>query len=262
MSKGTYEGDIDEIKFVKRFNEFKNLFTNYTSKFCENNNYWMVRVTTKQLSKLSNQKVFTRADAYLAKFSIDIKSLLIRNNYYLTEDLLNKNNIEYKKIPYSGISVKMTDSANFQILKVGPHSFSVLFNNYELGAGASLFCLRENELVKNKALIDGWKTTPQRMANFFNEFTNGDENFHMDQEICKKIKNFSCKQIENLINNSKDLQEKIFNGKDLYEEPYTAWYFYHGETIESLITIPFSVTTGSGRSHGDYTIVLKPINRS
>lgn len=261
MSKGTHEGDIDEIKFVRLFNKNKNLFANYTSNFCTNNNYWMIRVTTKQLSKLSNQRVFTRADAYLAKFNDDITNFLTSNDYYLTEDLLNENNIKYEKIPYSGVSVKMTDSANFQILKVGPHSFSVLFNNYELGAGASLFCLRENELEKNRALLDGWKTSPQKMAMFFSELTNNDENFHLNQDICKKIKNFSCKQIENEINSSKDLQEKIFNGKDLYEEPYTAWYFYHGETIETLTTIPFSVTTGSGRSHGDYTIVLKPINR-
>lgn len=260
MSRGTYEGDIDEIKFVKRFNKNKNLFTNYVSKFCDSDNYWMVRVTTKQLSKLSNQKVFTRADAYLAKFHTDINDILNSNDFYLTEDLLNSKGIEYEKIPFSGISIKMTDSTSFQILKVGPHSFYELFDNYELGAGASLFCLRENELIKNEALIEGWKSTIQSMASFFNNFTNGDINFHLNQEICKQIKNFSCKKIEEKINASKELQEKIFNGKDLYEEPYTAWFFYHGEKIEQLTIIPFSVTTGSGRSHGDYTIVLKPIN--
>lgn len=260
MSRGTHEGDIDEIKFVKLFNSNKSLFENYMNQFNAGDNYWMVRVTTKQLSKLSNQKVFTRADSYLIKTEDDILSLLINNDYYLTEEMLLNNHINYDSIPLSGVSVKMTDSANFQILKVGPHSFSVLFGNYELGAGASLFCLRENELCKNIDLLNGWKTTPEKMADFFNNITNGDINFHTNQETCKKIKNFSCKHIEDLINQSKDLQEKIFNGKDLYEEPYTAWYFYHGQQIEKLTTIPFSVTTGSGRSHGDYTIVLKPIN--
>lgn len=261
MSRGTYEGDIDEIKFVKRFNKNKEHFHIYVQKFNTFTNYWMVRVTTKQFSKLSNQKVFTRADAYLAKFNTDITGILKESDYYLTEDVLNKKNIGYEKIPYSGISVKMTDSSNYQILKVGPNSFAALFNNYELGAGASLFCLRENELNKNEALIYGWKTTPQNMALFFNDFTNGDLNFHLNQEVCKQIKNFSCKKIEDEINSSQELQEKIFNGKDLYDEPYTAWFFYHGEEIAELKSIPFSVTTGSGRSHGDYTIVLKPINR-
>ena len=261
MSRGTHEGDIDEIKFVKRFNKDKDFFKDYLQKFGKTENIWMIRVTTKQLSTLSNQKVFTRADAYLAEFNLDITELLINNDYYLTEDLLCSNHVGYKKIPLSGVSVKMTDSDNFQILKVGPHSFSVLFQNYELGAGASLFCMRENELEKNEALIEGWKSTPQKMATYFYDFTNGDITFHLNQDTCKKIKTFSCKKIEDEINSSKELQEKIFNGKDLYEEPYTAWFFYHGEKIEKLTTIPFSVTTGSGRSHGDYTIVLKPINR-
>lgn len=261
MNRGTYEGDIDEIKFVKRFNKDKNLFVDYLQKFSNYESYWMVRVTTKQLSTLSNQKVFTRADAYLIKIDSDIGDFLKKNDYYLTEDLLNDKKINYEKIPYSGVSVKMTDSSSFQILKVGPHSFSVLFGNYELGAGASLFCLRENELEKNEILIYGWKSTPQAMANYFIDITNGDEQFHLNQEMCKQIKNFSCKKIEDEINQSKDLQEKIFNGKGLYEEPYTAWFFYHGDKLEQLTIIPFSVTTGSGRTHGDYTIVLKPINR-
>ena len=65
-------------------------------------------------------------------------------------------------------------------------------------------------------------------------------------------------KIKQLIENSPELQKKIFNGIGLYEEPYTAFYFYHGEDISKLTTIPFNVTTGSGRSKGDYTIVFKP----
>jgi hypothetical protein len=65
-----------------------------------------------------------------------------------------------------------------------------------------------------------------------------------------------------MIKENKNLQEKIFNGIGLYEEPYTAFYFYHGNEIEKLTTIPFSVTTGSGRSNGKYTIVLKPQRKS
>jgi hypothetical protein len=64
----------------------------------------------------------------------------------------------------------------------------------------------------------------------------------------------------NIISTSPELQQKIFNGITLYDEPYTAFYFYHGNDIKELTYIPFTVTTGSGRSRGDYTIVLKPIS--
>ena len=152
----------------------------------------------------------------------------------------------------------MADSESFQILKVGPHSFYMLFGNYELGAGASLFCLREDELPKNKSLISGWKTSIEDMNLFFKDITHFVPLFYLEQNICKEIKTYSCKTIESLINNCVELQRKIFNGETLYEEPYTAWYFYHGSDIKTLTTIPFSVTTGSGRSKGEYTLVLKP----
>ena len=147
MYKGTYDGDIDEIKFVALFNSDKKKFEKYLNNFGVYSNLWMVRVTTKQMSKLSGKKVFTRSDSYLVSIDSDISKLLEINDYYLSEDLLIKNNIAYTKIPYSGVSVKMTTSKSFQILKTGPNSFKTLFGSYELGAGASLFCMRENELI-------------------------------------------------------------------------------------------------------------------
>lgn len=258
MYRGTYDGDVDEIKFVAEFNSNKNRFNDYLSKFSKYKNTWMIRITTKQYSKLSDRKVFTRADCYLAEIKRDISTLLEENDYFLSEEILDNKGIEYEKIPYSGISIKMTTSTNFQILKVGPNSFNTLFGSYELGAGASLFCMREIELEKNLDLIKGWNTTKTQMANYFYEFTGGNDDFYLNQDICKDIKNYSCIKIKKMIDESRDLQMKIFNGITLYEEPYTAFYFYHGDKIVELTTIPFNVTTGSGRSHGDYTIVLKP----
>lgn len=258
MYKGTHEGDIDEIKFVAQFNSDKKQFANYLYNFSKSDNLWMIRVTTKQMSKLSGKKVFTRSDCYLAQITTNINNLLEENDYYLSEELLNNNRITYEQIPYSGISVKMATSTSFQILKIGPNSFNALFNSYELGAGASLFCMRENELDKNPSLITGWNSTIKNMTDYFQEFTNGNESFYRNQEICKNIKNYSCDKIKSIIEQSTDLQKKIFNGVGLYEEPYTAFYFYHGNDISELTTIPFNVTTGSGRSKGNYTIVLKP----
>ena len=258
MYKGTYEGDKDEIKFVARFNSNKSIFTTYLSKFENYCNLWMIRVTTKQMSKLSGKKVFTRSDCYLASIDDDITDLLEENDYYLDEDILATKRIRYTQVPYSGVSVKMTTSKNFQIYKTGPNSFKTLFNSYELGAGASLFCMRENELDKNPDLIEGWKSSIDKMTTYFSQFTKGNKYFYLDQQICKEIKNYSCEEIKHQIENSTELQRMIFNGVGLYEEPYTAFYFYHGEDILQLTTIPFNVTTGSGRSRGNYTIVLKP----
>ncbi len=258
MCKGTADGDKFEIKFVSVFNSNKSYFKNYLSNFKNYHNSWMVRVTSQQFSTLSQKKVFTRADCYLANFDCDIGDLLINNNYFLSEEILEKSKINYFKIPYSGISIKMASSKNFQILKIGPNSFNQLFGNYEIGAGASLYCLRENELHKNLDLIYGWNTTPKDISHYFYSLTNGNESFYLDKEVCQTIKNYCNDYIKNKIMTNEDLQKKIFNGISLYSEPYTAHYFYKGDIIKKLTTIPFNVTTGSGRSKGDYTIVLKP----
>lgn len=259
--RGTYTGDEEEIKFVKDFNKNKEKYSTYLSNFVSENNLeqiWMVRVTSKQISKLSNRKVFTRADSYLISLEKDINELLSENDYYLSENILDNNSISYKKIPKSGVSVKMSNSNSYQIIKLGPNSFENLFKSYELGAGASLYCKRENELYKNIDLISGWKSSLEQMVNFFQEFTNNNQDFYKNKDICKDIKNWSCDKIYSTITNSPRLKKIIFNGEEIYKEPYTAYYFYQDGKLTILDIIPFYVTTGSGRSRGDYTIVLKP----
>ena len=259
MNHGTNVGDIAEVEFVSVFNSNKTNFKSYLKHFDKYKNPWMIRVTTKQISSLSGKKVFTRADCYLANIISDISKLVINNNYYLDEDILEANNIKFEKIPYSGISIKMTNSEDFQILKMQPDSLKNLLGSYELGAGASLYCKKECELDKNYDLIYGWKSSIEKMISHFNIFTENNVDFYHNKEICTKIKEYASKEIKNKIDTSTEIQKKVFNGIGLYKEPYTAFYFYHGKDILELSTIPFYVTTGSGRSKGEYTIVLKPL---
>ena len=151
----------------------------------------------------------------------------------------------------------MSDSDKYQILKTGPNSFNSLFGSYELGAGASLFCKNVSELSKNKELIIGWNTTLENMKNYF-DFVADVNDLISNKDVCQKIKTFCNNKITKMIDNSLELQQKIFNGYPIYDEPYCAWYLFSHGKLEKLAYIPFTVTTGSGRSHGDYTIVLKP----
>lgn len=258
-NRGTFEGDIQEIEFVKDFNRNKTdkKFSILTNDIKLNlNNVYMVRVTTNQFSKLSNKITKTRSDCY-AIFSEDenILNVLSKNDYYLSEE--NIKGLKYDIIIKTGISIKILDSEKFQILKVGPKSFYSLFGSYEVGAGASLFCKRKDELVKNKELINGWNTTFENMKNKFSCIRDVNDLFN-NMEICQRIKKQCNAIIIDKIENSIELQQKIFNGYPIYDEPYSAWYLFSHGILEKLTYIPFVVTTGSGRSHGDYTLVLKP----
>ena len=202
MNRGTYSGDLAEIDFVKRFNSEKNNqdFDFYIKDLDikELNDVYMVRVTTKQYSKLSNQTVMTRADTYLINSKDQlINELLFENDFYLDEEMLNEKSINYSAIDYSGVSVKMSDSSRFQILKLTPESFKTLFGEYELGAGASIYCLREEEIEKNESVFSGWKTTKQNVINKYkNEIPdlnklNDNINLIEQMKIYKELKEFS-----------------------------------------------------------------------
>lgn len=273
MNRGTYSGDLAEIEFVKRFNSEKNNqdFDFYIKNLDikEIDDIYMVRVTTKQYSKLSNQTVMTRADTYLINSKDQlINELLFENDYYLDEEMLNKKNIKYSFLDFSGVSVKMSDSNRFQILKLTPESFKTLFGEYELGAGASIYCLREEEIEKNESVFSGWKTTKENVINKYRseipDLNKLNENISLIEQmkIYKELKEFSNKRIVEIIESDKYLKEIIFNGYHIYDEPYSASYFYKGGRIQKLNYIPFSVTTGSGRSNGIFTIVLKPKNET
>lgn len=95
MNRGTLSGNMAEIEFVKYFNLEKknNKFQEYLNNFDYDDidNIFMVRVTTKQYSKLSNQNVMTRADAYLIKSNDPkLSNILLKNKNYLDEDILKK----------------------------------------------------------------------------------------------------------------------------------------------------------------------------
>lgn len=273
MNRGTYSGDLAEIEFVKRFNyEKSNQDFDFYIKdldIKELNDIYMVRVTTKQYSKLSNQNVMTRADTYLINSKDQlINELLFENDYYLDEEMLNEKDINYSSLDFSGVSVKMPDSDRFQILKLTPESFKTLFGEYELGAGASIYCLREKEIEKNESVFSGWKTTKENVIDKYkNEIPdlnklNKNISLVEQMKIYKELKEFSNKRITEIIDGDKHLKEVIFNGYHIYDEPYSASYFYKGGRIQKLNYIPFIVTTGSGRSNGIFTIVLKPKNET
>lgn len=258
-NRGTYEGDLQEKEFVKEFNKnkFSDKFLEYTLQFKDRlKDIYMVRVSTNQISSLNNKKTKTRADCFAIYCEDEkIKDVLETNDYYLDENLIS--NLEYTKIAHSGISIKLLDSDKFQILKTGPNSFCSLFGSFELGAGASLFCSKDEELIKNRDVVKGWNTTLAKMKVCF-PFIKAENDLLTQKDVCQKVKAYCNKKITEIIDNSDKLKKMIFNGYPLYQEPYSAWYLYSKGILKKLDYIPFVVTTGSGRSHGDYTIVLKP----
>jgi hypothetical protein len=146
-------------------------------------------------------------------------------------------------------------------MKMSPSTFKKLFGSNILASGASIYCTKEVEFIKNRELLEGWGVLESEFIAYFNQQLDINLLSATDinsKEALKLIKKFSNSKIVEIINSDKRISDFIFFGIGNFDEPFTAWWlFEHGEFKPNYI-IPFSVTTGSGRSKGVYTLVLKP----
>ena len=265
MNKGTFEGTEAEVNFVKYMNKNKdnNLWDIIKKDFniSDLSNYYYIRVTNHVISKLNNKKVLPKSDAYIIRANIS-EDFLELNDYLLDENNYTVN-VDQVLIG-SGTSIKRPDSSKFQIIKMVPDSFNKIFKNYYLGAAASLYC-NMDELDKNDSVIKGWKTSWKELKENlpislniknYNTLTSEDKVL-----ICNNIKKYANNEIKNIVLKDSKLSDIVFKGKYIYDEPYSAEYLFINNSLEQNKPFDFSVTTGSGRSKGIYTIVLKPKTR-
>ena len=127
-----------------------------------------------------------------------------------------------------------------------------------MGAGASIYCRKEKDLAKNGAVISGWYSTPERFIDFFKQEGIDIKDNTIDLETANEIKKYSNLKIGEIINNNKEISDFMFNGIGNFEEPFTVHYLYENGELKDNCFIPFKPTTGSGRSKGTFTIVIKP----
>lgn len=253
-NRGTHEGTEEEINFVKLLNKKEDLNLWKTLNL-DSNNHYAIHVIYHKFGMINQKKVKPKADVYIAKGSVP-QNILKDKEFYLDEEDIET----YNLVPVSGtgISVKLQNSRRYQITKLHPNTFNKIFGSYELGAGASIYCRQEKDLVKNDAVIKGWYSNTKDFIDFFKESWIDITDETIDLETANKIKKYSNLKIEEIINNNKDISDFMFNGIGNFEEPFTVHYLYENGELKDDCFIPFKPTTGSGRSKGTFTIVIKP----
>ena len=107
-------------------------------------------------------------------------------------------------------------------------------------------------MKKNGSVLRGWNTDWDK----FNEFFGIEGKLNI--EDFARIKKYATKKIFDSIDQNREIARFVFRGVGNFEEPFTATWFYEKGDLKKAGKIPFKVTTGSGRSHGDFTIVIKP----
>ena len=250
-------GKLQEIEFVQMINKKEKL--GYWARLnIEPNGHYAIRVQYQKYGELNKRKVWAKADAFVAKGVVSQNYLELKN-YYLNEDDVKK--FQLTPIKGSGISIKQVDSNAYQIMKMAPSTFKKLFGSNILAVGASIYYKKKKKLKHNEQILQAWNIATEEFYAYFTEKLKLPINSVTDtncQECLKKIKRYSNKQIAKEIKANKEISNFIFFGIGNFKEPFTApWLFEHGELQKNYL-IPFTVTTGSGRSRGKCTIVIKP----
>ena len=260
MNKGTPEGTEEEINFVKLMNKRERI------------DFWKIlglnpdedhaiHVTEHKEGKINDTRIKPKADVFFSEGKVPAEELK-KKDYYLDEQ--DSSAFRLRKIDFSGVSVKRKDSDKYQILKMNPSTFKKIFGCFELGAGASIYCTKAAELSKNNSVLKGWNTDWIVFEKFFSNIKDitllkdSSQNPDLRLRIAQNIKEYSNKRIHEMIVKNEGITKFVFQGIGNFEEPFTASWFYESGKLRKAGIIPFNVTTGSGRSKGDFTIVIKP----
>lgn len=262
---GTFEGDQEELNLCRFMNKYKtHKFWNIIAETCrledDRDQYFVVKVEGNKKSNLCGKKVKCKADNFVIKANID-KNYLLQYEYQITEKML-KDIGDYKVIEGTGISVKKADSTNYTIIKLTNNTFEKAFENYIkdirfITAGAILYS-DKNQLFRNKKILKDLKMDQKELLDFYHkEYTIKGEGLE-DIELIKKISKKSKEVVREAIEENKDLKMQLFTGKGWFQDPFCINFIFKEAKLTSNIYTDYTVSNGSGRSKGNYSIILKP----
>jgi hypothetical protein len=245
------QGNNEEVTFTKLLNQKGNL---WNSLGYNDSDYFAIHVISNKFGEINQGKIPPKADIFIGKGRVDDDYLKFQD-YYLNENDVTKFGLE--SVSKSGISVKLAKS-NYTIIKISPSTFQKIFGSNILGVGASIYSSKEFE--KNPSVLLGWGITFEEFQTFFADLLKIDKSeINLDNKnILGKIKTISNETIKKQVLESIEISDLVFKGIGNFEEPFTAHWIIENDEIKENYYVPFSVTTGSGRSKGIFTIVLKP----
>lgn len=262
---GTFEGDQEEFNISKVMNKNKNhKFWNVISDICtldsDKESYYVVKVEENKTSQLNGKKVKCKTDDFIIQANIS-KAQLLQWEYQVTEKML-KNIGEYKVIPNSGISVKKADSKKYTIVKLTHNTFKLAFAEYIEGvqfiiAGLLLYS-DKNKIHMNINILEHLKIKEAELEKFYLEKYGLVGKGIFDSHFIAKMSKKARSVVKETIENNLELKEKLFTGKGWFEDPFCINFIFKEGKLTSDIYTDYTISNGSGRSKGNYSIILKP----
>ncbi|MBO5738945.1 hypothetical protein J6R97_06365 [bacterium] len=259
---GTFVGDIEEFELSHCLNKNKKnqMWKVILPNIDDFTNYYLVKVSSNQFSRLSEKKVKTKSDAYVIKANLP-KDLLLSREYVIEESDLN--DYDYEVQANSGISIKLKSSQNYTYQKFTKNSFYKAFAfipDINFWFASLLIYSSKDEIYKNHKILSDIGFSFETFSNYVEKymqitFKSADiQNSSYWESIRKKAQ----EKIKEEIQKNIELSESIFMGKHWFEAQYQALFIYEKGILRKNTIMDFSITTGSGRSKGKYSIEIKP----
>lgn len=249
-----YEWQNYEQEFVAMMNRERNhpLWADYG--FGDDLTY-LVNVSHGHTSKLIGAKVLPKSDCYVIRTHDDLTAILLAHDFFLTEDILEQNNIKAEPLERSGISIKRPDSKHYTLQKLVYHTFQEIFDTISpKNFVAALLFVDKKQLYKNQKILADFKTNVDELCEALEIAKSEDEAI-----TYKNLKDKALKTIKDLANTDGKIYRVLCFGEGIFDEPYQATFIYEGARLlhkDDYLT-EIIVTTGSGRSKGTYTLAFK-----
>lgn len=255
---GTFQGDLEEFALSHTMNKnkkntmWKSIFPNET----DFSNYYVVKVSSNQYSSLSGKKVKTKSDAYVVKMELEHKYLLSKEFILDEKDI---DGMEYSTIENSGISVKMKSAKKVTYQKLTKASFCKAFSDIpdvEFWLISLLVYSEDNKRIANEKIITDLELTLDEYLSKVSSIMNIDITNVDSKSFWDSIRCIAQEKIKGIVESNIELKESIFMGKHWFKSPYHADFIYEKGKLKENKIQNFSITTGSGRSKGNYTITF------
>lgn len=259
-SIGTFLGDLEEFDLTQTMNKNKDssMWKTLLPDVTDYSDYYLVKVSSNQFSKLSEKKVKTKSDAYAIKVQLP-KSFLLQKEYVLEEADVSR--YPYEKVSDTGISIKMKHSKNYTYQKLTKNSFCKAFSDLEdveFWLTSLLIYSADKERYKNERIISNLGNTTESYLSKVSSIMGISTDNTDSCSFWDSVRKSAQAKIREHINTNKELAENIFTGKHWFESPYHAIFLYESGELKKNNVTSFSITTGSGRSKDKYTIEITP----
>lgn len=122
-----------------------------------------------------------------------------------------------------------------------------------------IYC-SEDTVKDNRKIIKNLGIKEEEFIDYFKKDLKRKRLGYKNFKSVKKMRSYCEQLIRETIRNNTALGELIFAGRGNFEVPYFVDYIYkNGDLTPNVIPEKYSISNGSGKHKGTYTIIFKPM---